>query len=681
MLAAQVVLPVYMGVDVGSISTNVVLIDEHAQVIARRYLHTEGRPLEAVRIALDSISEEVGQRVEVRGVGTTGSGRYLTGDFVGADVIRNEITAQARAAIAIDPTVDTVFEIGGQDSKYISVDHGAVVDFTMNSACAAGTGSFLEEQADRLKIDIKEDFSNLAFSSACPTCLGERCTVFMESDLVHHQQQGAKVNELTAGLAYAIAQNYLNRVVNGRPVGKNIFFQGGVAWNKSVVSAFEELTGHTITVPPHHDVTGAIGAAILAMEEQLKRGNGTQAPTKFKGFDLGDRTYNSSVFECKACPNLCEVTKFMITGESPIFYGARCDKFEEAGQKKAAARREIPDLFAERMALLMGDYAPPNGRTGRLRLAIPRSLIFYDLFPYWRTFFNYLNIEMVLSEATNPTIVAKTLEHAVAETCFPAKLVYGHIVDLLDKDVDFIFLPSIINRENVAPGQKESNYCPYVPAMSYVAPANLRIEERGGPRILQFPLHMLWERVKKKELENLAKQLGVSRKHVAEADVTAAIAQREFYQAVRRRGREVLQSLSSDQPTAVLIGRPYNVCDLGVCQDLPYKLRKMGVLPIPMDFLPVDCVDLSERYDNMFWRSGQDILAAATIIQENPHLNAIYVTSFNCGPDSFLLSFFRQIMDGKPFLELEMDEHTADAGVITRCEAFFESLSMGKGSL
>jgi len=672
-------IPVYMGIDVGSISTNVVLIDSHAQVVARRYVHTAGKPLEAVRRALLEIKAEVGAEVEVLGVGTTGSGRYLTADFVGGDVVRNEITAQARAATALDPTVDTVFEIGGQDSKYISLNNGAVVDFAMNNACAAGTGSFLEEQADRLKISIEEDFSRLALDAERPTCLGERCTVFMESDIVHHQQQGAKVDELTAGLAYAIAQNYLNRVVNGRAIGKNIFFQGGVAWNQSVVAAFETLTKRKITVPPHHDVTGAIGAAILAMETLTERQrDGTVPPTRFKGFDLGDRHYQSTVFECKACPNLCEVNKVVIANEPPLFYGARCDRFEEAGRTRASTSSAIPDLFAERNRFLLGDYVPPEGpRNGRPRVAIPRALIFYDLFPYWRAFFNDLNIEIVLSEATNPHIAKQTLELATAEACYPAKLMYGHVASLLDKGADFMFLPNIVNRENVAPGQAENNYCPYIPAMGCLVSATIDIAA-AGCRTLSFPLHMLWRTARDHELKELSKQLGMPHKRIIQASRVAETAQREFYASIRRRGREVLADLPPDQPAAVIVGRPYNVCDLSVCQDLPFKLRKLGILPIPMDYLPLETANLSEHYQDMFWRGGQDILSAALLIADDPRLQAIYMTSFNCGPDSFILSFFRNLMGNKPFLELEMDEHTADAGVITRCEAFFESLAMGK---
>ncbi|MEI7770093.1 MAG: acyl-CoA dehydratase activase [Chloroflexales bacterium] len=678
-------LPVYLGIDVGSISTNLALIDTHGHVVARRYLPTAGKPLEAVRQGLHAISAEVGNTVTVRGVGTTGSGRYLTADFVGGDVVRNEITAQARAATAIDPTVETIFEIGGQDSKYISLNHGAVVDFTMNSACAAGTGSFLEEQAERLDLNIKADFSQLALSAAQPTGLGERCTVFMESDVIHHQQQGAGLDQLTAGLAYAIAQNYLNRVVNNRPIGKKVFLQGGVAWNQSVVAAFQTLLERQIIVPPHHDVTGAIGVAILAMEDLAqRRAAGEELPTKFKGFDLSDRHYETTTFECRACPNICDVSKVVIAGESPIFYGARCDIFEEVGHKHTQLGQHIPDLFAERSALLLGDYTPPpEARSGRPRIALARAMTFHDLFPYWRTLFKALDIEIVLSDPTNPEIIRATLEHAGIESCLPAKLVHGHTLNLADKDVDAILLPSMINREDGGPGQLDANYCPFVSASAYIVPQQIDSATRGGQRIISLPFRLRSETIRRQELRGLTQQLGldISPERIAEADAEAFAALQDFNTAIRQRGQEILAGLDGSQPAAVLVGRPYNTADLGVCQDLPYKLRKLGVLPIPIDFLPTNTVDISPYYAKISSPSGQSILAAGILVRDNPQLQAIYVTNFCCGPDAFFIGFFKRIMGDKPFLELELDEHSADAGIVTRCEAFFDSLRVGREAL
>lgn len=257
--------PGFLGIDVGSISTKAVVIDTEGRLLAKVYLWTRADPLGATKECLRGLGTKIERWLQVRGVGVTGSGRELVAQYVGADVVKNEITTQHRAAAAIDPEVDTVFEIGGQDSKYIRLEDGIVVDFALNKACAAGTGSFLEEQAARLGITVEESVK-LALSSSRPVRLGERCTVFMESDLIHYQQCGAAKEDLAAGLAYSIAINYLNRVVGDSPIGKRVLFQGGVAGNRAVVAAFENLLGRRVTVPPHFEVTGALGAALIARE-------------------------------------------------------------------------------------------------------------------------------------------------------------------------------------------------------------------------------------------------------------------------------------------------------------------------------------------------------------------------------------------------------------------------------
>ncbi|MBN2611886.1 MAG: hypothetical protein JXB00_10055, partial [Bacteroidales bacterium] len=342
---------VYLGLDVGSLSTNVVLIDDNNQIVARRYLPTAGKPLDAIRRGMLEIFDEVGDKVVVKGSGSTGSGRYLTGDFIGADVIRNEITAQATAAVAYDKEVDTVFEIGGQDSKYISIDHGVVVDFEMNKVCAAGTGSFLEEQAEKLGINIIDEFGNLALHSKKPAALGDRCTVFMESDLNSHQQKGAKTEDLVGGLAYSIVLNYIHMVVGKKRIGNHILFQGGVTNNKAVVAAFEKVTGKKIYVPPHFDVTGAIGVAMLARDHVKEK----KINTRFKGWDISKIPYTVDTFICKKCPNFCEIRRVRIEGEKrPLFYGARCELFEVEERKNKG--QGIPNYFDERLKMLMGDY-------------------------------------------------------------------------------------------------------------------------------------------------------------------------------------------------------------------------------------------------------------------------------------------------------------------------------------
>jgi predicted CoA-substrate-specific enzyme activase len=361
----------FLGIDVGSISTNVVVIDKNRNVLAKQYLMTAGRPIEAVRQGLETVGAEIGDCVEIVGVGTTGSGRYLIGDFVGADIVKNEITAQARAAAAIDPEVDTIFEIGGQDSKYISLENGVVVDFEMNKVCAAGTGSFLEEQAEKLGINIKEEFGRLALDAKNPVSLGERCTVFMESDIVHHKRRGANNDNLIAGLAYSIVYNYLNRVVQDRRVGKRIFFQGGVAFNSGVVAAFEKVTGQRITVPRHHEVTGALGAAIIAQEKM------TWNRSRFKGFDLSKRNYTLEPFACKDCPNLCEIRKVVVENEEPLYYGSRCEKYNV--KKVQHTRAGIPNLFKERWEFPEHSFSLNIILSGALFLASWVFVSFYQI--------------------------------------------------------------------------------------------------------------------------------------------------------------------------------------------------------------------------------------------------------------------------------------------------------------
>jgi len=663
-------LPVFLGVDVGSVSTNVVLVDAGGVVVARSYLPTAGRPLEAVQKGLLAVGCQVDRRVAVVGAATTGSGRHLVASLVGADVVRNEITAQARGALQCDPEVDTVFEIGGQDSKYIRMDRGVVVDFRMNNACAAGTGSFLEEQAEKLGLDVTRDFSPMALAASEPVCLGERCTVFMESDLVHHQQNGANLGDLVGGLAYSVAENYLNRVVGTRPVGRRVLFQGGVAGNASVVSALERLTQRPIGVPPHHDVTGAIGAALLAAEERARKPG---EPTRFRGFEAAERRCSSQVFECRACANRCEVSRVVIEGAETAFYGARCDIFDTRAARAARSGAVLPDLFAERETLLMGDWRAPGAGNGRQRVGMPRALTFHDLFPFWRAFFAALEIDIVLSPPTSPSVVRETQERAVTEACFPAKLVWGHVSRLLAERVDAVFLPAIVDRENPQRGQVRNQSCPFVPAVSHLVKAAL--DSGDGPAWLTPALHFASVPDLRRELRSLARALGVDPLATDAALAAGLASQNAFYGALLARGRAVLDGLEPGQPAAVLVGRPYNTCDLGACQDVPRTLRKIGILPIPIDLLPVRAADVSERYTDLYWRCGQDILGAAAIVAADPRLQAIYMTNFNCGPDSFLLSFFRRSMRGKPYLDLEIDDHTADAGIVTRCEAFFDSVA------
>src|SRR5512143_2246231 len=521
----------YLGVDIGSISTNVVVMDDSKRVLSKRYLMTSGRPIEAVRRGLREVGAEVSDKVIIRGAGTTGSGRYMIADFIGADIVKNEITAQATAAADIDPGVDTIFEIGGQDSKYISLKNGVVVDFEMNKVCAAGTGSFLEEQAEKLDIDIKGQFGEMSLNSKCPISLGERCTVFMESALVSHQQKGAPKEDLVAGLGYSIVYNYLNRVVGDRKVGGRIFFQGGVAFNRGVAAAFERVTGKQITVPPHHDVTGAIGMALIARKYAKQTGLTGSA---FKGFDLGNRQYSVKSFDCKGCSNLCEIRQVTIEGEEgKLFYGSRCEKYD-VKRKAAKEQNQLPKLFAEREQMLLAGYDPEAVRGPKI--GIPYILFMHEQFPFWSTFFEKLGFTVRLSGKSNKQTIRRGLEAVVAESCFPIKLAHGHVLDLMEMGVEKIFLPSFINLS--ASGDKNANgvACPYVQTMPYLAHAAIGGLKLIAPSI-DFTLGM---GDIAKEMKAALKGYKVGMGGIKAALKAASEAQERFYAKVRARGQEFL---------------------------------------------------------------------------------------------------------------------------------------------
>lgn len=311
---------IYLGLDVGSVSCNLAAIDEKNQLVFKTYLRTFGQPIEAIKKALQSAAKILAD-FEVAAVGATGSGRALAAVLVGADVVKNEITAQAMAANLAAPGVKTVLEIGGQDSKIIILADGLVTDFAMNTVCAAGTGSFLDQQCGRLGLKI-EDFGELALKAKNPVNIAGRCTVFAESDMIHKQQTGASREAIIRGLCEALVRNYLNNVAKGKVIEGPIVFQGGVAANRGIVAEFERALGQKIIVPENYEVMGAIGAALLAKEAGVKN-------SRFKGFALTKIDFQTTAFNCLDCPNKCEVVEFKEAGKIIARWGDRCLKWSE----------------------------------------------------------------------------------------------------------------------------------------------------------------------------------------------------------------------------------------------------------------------------------------------------------------------------------------------------------------
>ena len=660
-------IPAYLGLDIGSVSTNVVAIDEFGAVIHDIYLRTAGRPIEAVQQGLSELEERWGSRLEILGVGTTGSGRELIAEFVGADAVNDEITAHKTGAWHISQTlgtssgVDTIFEIGGQDSKFISIEHGVVVDFAMNEACAAGTGSFLEEQAEKLGVNIKGEFAQLALSASTPTRLGERCTVFMERDVTGWLHKGETIPNLVAGLAYSIALNYLNRVVRGRKIGNVIYFQGGTAYNDAVTAAFASLLGKPITVPPYNGVMGAIGMALIARQWHQATGG----HTRFRGYNLHKLDISSRDFVCKACSNLCDMKEFAIEGQKS-YWGDKCsDKF----RKPSATGRKpvIEDLFAWRDRLL---ETLPQAASGPFRIGIPRAMSLVDRLPFWKRYFAELGFPVLLSPMTDPRISAAGLELAVAQPCYPVQVAHGHVQALLDAGADYILLPNMADAE-AAGDSGPAHYCPWNQTLPWVvrsAPAFEPQQHRFLIPTLHFQLGP--DQVKRSLAETMRK-LGVSARASDRATDLAYAEQRAFADKMQEAGRLALAALDeSGQPGLVLAGRAYNLYDRGVNCDIPRKLRhRYGANVIPLDFL---VTGREQSAGNMFWISGRKILEAAHLVAGRPNLHLVYITNFKCGPDSYIKHFTREAA-AEPFLVLQFDGHGNDAGYMTRCEAYLDS--------
>ena len=697
---ANTALPVeaYLGIDIGSVSTNVVVIDEAGRVITEIYTATMGRPIEVVAGALSRIEEQWGGSLTICGVGTTGSGRELIGELVGADTVNDEITAHKTGAMFVGRTMldgklpDTIFEIGGQDAKYISLQDGVVVDFTMNEACAAGTGSFLEERAEELDIAIKDQFAELALSSKAPIRLGERCTVFMERDVNSYMQRGADKADLVAGLAYSVVYNYINRVVRGRHIGKCIFFQGGTAYNDAVAAAFAAITGQQIIVPPHNGVIGAIGAALLASEkrkqsretadlEATDRGDGQYVPqprekvspaaSQFRGYDMSKVDYSLREFTCNHCSNACQIQEFNVEGNK-TYWGDKCsERFRR--RAKRPAEPVTSDLMALRQEFLTDDSHIDQPPAGAPIVGIPMAMFAYGQLPFWRTLLGGLGFATVLSAPTNKEIIQAGQDAVVAEPCFPIVVAHGHIACLDRDDVDHILVPNIISAEQMQ-CDIEIHLCPWHQTLPFVA--------RSAPALAGAAKKFMSPQVHFSdgptsvtgELVRFFRPMGLKRSKIRSAAAAAFEAQETFKRKCLAAGSEAMEALKrTGRRGVILVGRPYNLHDPGVNLSVARKLRQYyGVDCIPQDFLPTDAVDISKVGANMYWSLGRHVLAAAKIVGENPNLDIIYITNFKCGPDSFVKHFTRPAV-GKPFLTLQFDGHSNDAGIMTRCEAYLDS--------
>ncbi len=661
---------VFLGVDIGSTSTKYALIDDQGQILHKCYVATQGKPIEVTQRLLQTIEQEVGSRVRLLAVATTGSGRNVVGDFLNADLIIDEITAHARGGVAVDPEIDTIFEIGGQDSKYIRIDQTHPLDFDMNKVCAAGTGSFLHELANKMKINIVGEFQEVALAAQTPVHLAERCTVFMESDLVSYAQKGARREDLIAGLCYAIVHNYLNRVVEKRFIGQRIMFLGGPSLNQGIVAAFEKVLGKPILVPKHREVMGAFGAA-LAVRERYHRGEVAGKTRNLEKLARSEVSFTETICRAdKKCHNECKLKVYDFGGNKSI-WGGDCGRYEASRHEG----RQQANYFLERQQLFQGALEEKGisllevargDSSSRPTVGIPLALHSLEWGVFWSHLFSELGFTVLLSPRTNNKLVLAGVESMTAETCFPVKVFHGHVHHLLDR-TDYLFLPNVIDMPT--PEAHETGFfCPLVESSQYMVRAALEIPDR---RLIRPTLYLKEgpRQVAESLTGCLPSDLRPSAAVIERAVQQAWDRQHQFRRKLLERGREVVEEMPPGEALWVVTGRPYNLHDERANLQLGRHLAKLGIRALPMDFVEVESEDLSD-FPMMYWGQGAKILRTAKRIARTPGWYGVHLTNFSCGADSFIEHFYRHLLREKPALVLELDEHSAVAGLLTRIEAF-----------
>jgi predicted CoA-substrate-specific enzyme activase len=646
--------PFVLGVDAGSTTTKAVLLDpDTRRTFASHYRKTKGDPIAATKECIRTLMAEVGD-ARVSLVATTGSARELAGAYLGTEHVYNEISSHASGATHFDPDVSTIFEIGGQDSKYIYLRNGVPIDYAMNAACSAGTGSFLEESArGDLGIPL-EEISGIALSAPSPVQLKANCAAFINSDIRIALQEGSSREDITAGLIYSIANNYLTKVKGLRYVGEKVFLQGGVALNRAVGHAFAHSVGRDIVIPPNPELLGAQGVAILALD----RSRGVRGePAPLSSLAQPALTLLSR-FTCKACKMYCTVDRFEVAGRRFPF-GGRCSLFENVWKRKARTQA-APDFVEARADLVFGRSEKNHGKH-ELRIGIPKALTVHSLFPLYATFFSRLGIEVVLSDVDSR---GELKSHS--GFCFPAQIAHGAVLDLSRKDVRLVFFPHVSRMPNPNHA-KESYLCPITQAGPYVLAKAFPATRFLSP-VLDFSQGYAASRALP---EMAVKELG-ARPERAEAAYRAAVTvQLDTEGALRELGRRALAEVAKspkDEPGILLVGRSYNAFAPEASQSVGRKLASMGVTVIPADCLPPAANGSSS------WHFPNLVLNAVAAAREHANLFLLYVSNFSCTIDSFTHSFLAAELGSKPYLMLEIDAHSGDAGIQTRLEAFLDMI-------
>ncbi|MFO7569603.1 MAG: acyl-CoA dehydratase activase [Smithellaceae bacterium] len=657
-------LRVYLGIDIGSTSTKAVLINGQNDVIAGLYTQTSGQPVKAVQALLETL-DHIGSTQACEfifdGVGATGSGRKFIGRIINADLIIDEITAHARAAYELNHEADTIIEIGGQDAKFTTMKNGMVTSSVMNNVCAAGTGSFIEEQAVKLGITLAE-YAGRALYTPAPVS-SDRCTVFMERDINNYLTEGYTVNEVLASVLHSVCENYLAKVAVEANIGQSVCFQGATARNQALVAAFEHRLKKPVFVSKFCHLTGALGSALILAETNVR-------DSSFRGLSLYHENIPVENEVCELCHNNCKINKVTVQGET-VAFGFLCGRDYDTKHYVGKTKKQY-DLIKERSLVFPLPKKPASYKKS-VKIGIPNALYLAEEMPLWKHFFATLGVETVTSEGMKNAIKAgKKL--AGAEFCAPMNAFFGHVQYLTDK-CDYIFLPIYLE----ASRQKDDVfrfYCYYTQFASTLA-AGIKTLRTRNKTIMPVIDHASFQ--SRIELFSILKSILNTGYWEIYNAYEAALA---FFnegcanlQNVYARERPATGEIS-----VALLGRPYAIMQRSMNKGIPDIFSALSVKTFYQDMLPSDTEDLSEiapLLKRMHWNYAARILKAALHIARTPGLYPVYVTSFKCSPDSFTLDYFKRIMDryGKPYLILELDEHDSNVGYETRIEAAIRSFN------
>lgn len=653
---------VYLGIDIGSTSTKAILMDRDKAVLAGFYTRTAGRPVYAVQKLFASIDDVIDKHklsIRITATGTTGSGRKFSGKIIGADIIVDEITAHARAAYELNPEVDTIIEIGGQDSKFTTLNKGMVTSAVMNNVCAAGTGSFIEEQAQRLRCPLS-DYSSRAEDKRAPIA-SDRCTVFMERDINHYLSEGYSVDEVLASVLHSIRENYLTRVAIENSIGNTVCFQGATAKNKALVAAFEQRLDKPIHVSKYCHLTGALGVALTLLDQGVNK-------SSFKGIGLYKKHIPVKSEVCDICTNHCKITIADVDGES-VAYGFLCGRDYDT-KKFVNNNMSGFDLLKERKNIF--SFKPSKEY---ITIGIPAALHMFEDVPMWKYFFDQLSIKTISSEPYTEA-VKEGKRIAGAEFCAPLTALHGHVKYLLERS-DYVFLPFYLEKK---PEEKKTRrqFCYYTQFSSSLV-SNIDSQKNRHRFLMPLVNYLYNPLYTKVQLNNMLKP--VAKHKISYFDVSSAYEKSlEFKDSCSLKLKEIYnsESLASDDIHVVFIGRPYSILLKSMNSGIPDIFASLGIKTFYQDMLSYtrkDVEAIEPLCRELPWHYASQILKAAEAIARSDGAYPVFVTSFKCSPDSFVVEYFKKLMESheKPYLILQIDEHSSNVGYETRIEATIRS--------